>query len=88
MYGIIGALAMRAAFIAAGITLLDAIHPVIYVFGAVLLLAAASMLRGGTQPAPAAAAPARLPVTGQLHGERFAVREGGPLPQSPACRSP
>src|SRR6185437_31709 len=40
MLGIIGALVMRAAFIAAGITLIEAIHPVIYVFGAVLLVAA------------------------------------------------
>ena len=39
MFGIIGALLMRAAFIAAGITLLEAIHPIIYVFGAVLLVA-------------------------------------------------
>jgi len=53
MIGIIGALVMRAAFIAAGITLLEAIHPVIYVFGAVLLVAAVKMLRSGTQAAPA-----------------------------------
>ena len=36
----------------AGITLLEAIHPVIYVFGAVLLLAAVNMLRGGTHAPP------------------------------------
>jgi tellurite resistance protein TerC len=47
MFGIIGALLMRAAFIAAGISLLEAIHPVIYVFGAMLLVAAFNMLRGG-----------------------------------------
>ena len=52
MFGIIGALLMRAAFIAAGITLLEAIHPVIYVFGAVLLVAAFNMLRGGTHAPP------------------------------------
>ena len=46
MFGIIGALVMRAAFIAAGISLLEAAHPVIYVFGAVLLLAAFNMLLG------------------------------------------
>jgi len=39
MFGIIGALVMRAAFIAAGISLLEAIHPVSYLFGAVLLVA-------------------------------------------------
>ena len=50
MFGIIGALLMRGAFIAAGISLLEAVHPVSYVFGAVLLLAAFNMLRGGPRP--------------------------------------
>src|SRR5271163_4284688 len=40
MFGVVGALIMRAAFIVAGISLLEAIHPVIYVFGAMLLVAA------------------------------------------------
>src|ERR1700727_4043957 len=43
MFGIIGALIMRAAFIVAGITLMEAFHPVSYVFGAVLLYAAVKM---------------------------------------------
>src|SRR6202021_3554447 len=51
MFGIIGALIMRAAFIVAGVTLLEAFHPVIYLFGAVLLYAAVKMVRGG-QPVP------------------------------------
>jgi hypothetical protein len=37
MLGIVGALLMRAAFVVAGVTLLDAFHPVIYLFGDVLL---------------------------------------------------
>jgi tellurite resistance protein TerC len=79
MFGIIGALVMRAAFIAAGITLLEAIHPVIYVFGAVLLLAAFNMLRGGTHAPPEQSRVLRwlrrwLPVTNQLHGQRFMLR--------------
>jgi tellurite resistance protein TerC len=79
MFGIIGALVMRAAFIAAGITLLEAIHPVIYVFGAVLLLAAFNMLRGGTHAPPEQSRGLRwlrrwLPVTDQLHGQRFLLR--------------
>jgi tellurite resistance protein TerC len=81
MLGIIGALVMRAAFIAAGISLLEAIHPVIYVFGAVLLLAAFNMLRGGTHAAPEQSRALRwlrrwLPVTEQLHGQRFILRPG------------
>jgi tellurite resistance protein TerC len=82
MFGIIGALVMRAGFIAAGISLLEAIHPVIYVFGAVLLLAAVNMLRGGTHSAPEQSRVLRLlrrrlPVTDRLHGQRFIVRDGG-----------
>ena len=80
MFGIIGALLMRAAFIAAGISLLEAIHPVIYVFGAVLLFAAFNMLRGGTHAPPEQSRALRwlrrwLPVTEQLHGQRFLLRD-------------
>jgi tellurite resistance protein TerC len=87
MFGIIGALVMRAGFIAAGITLLEAIHPVIYVFGAVLLWAAIKMLRGD-QPRPQDNRVLRamrriLPATGQLHGQRFLVRQGGRLLATP-----
>jgi tellurite resistance protein TerC len=88
MFGIAGALVMRAAFVAAGITLLDAIHPVIYVFGAVLLVAAVNMLRGGTHAAPEHPRVLRLlrrvlPVTDQLHGQRFIVRDRGHLLVTP-----
>jgi tellurite resistance protein TerC len=82
MYGIIGALLMRAAFIAAGISLLDAVHPVIYLFGAVLLVAAVNMLRGGTEQAQAEPRVLRwlrrrLPLTAEPRGQRFLVREHG-----------
>jgi tellurite resistance protein TerC len=88
MFGIIGALLMRAAFIAAGITLLEAIHPVIYVFGAILLVAAVNMLRDGTHAAPEHPRVLRLlrrllPVTDQLHGQRFVVRNGDRLMATP-----
>jgi tellurite resistance protein TerC len=84
MLGVIGALAMRAAFIAAGVTLLETFHPVIYVFGAVLLWAAFTMLRGGDHAAPKARAAARfLPATERLHGQRFLAREGGRLLATP-----
>lgn len=88
MFGIVGALVMRAAFVAAGITVLEAIHPVIYVFGAVLLVAAVNMLRGGAHTAPGQPRVLRLlrrllPVTGQLHGQRFILRDGGRLVATP-----
>ncbi len=88
MFGVIGALLMRAAFIAAGISLLDAIHPVIYVFGAVLLVSAVNMLRGGTHAAPEDSRVLRLlrrrlPVSDRLHGQRFVVRDAGRLLATP-----
>ena len=88
MYGIVGALVMRAAFIAAGISLLEAIHPIIYVFGAVLLLAAFNMLRSDGHAAPENSRVLRLlrrrlPVTDELHGQRFVLRDRGRLFATP-----
>jgi tellurite resistance protein TerC len=88
MFGVIGALLTRAAFIAAGIALLEAIHLVIYLFGAVLLVAAVRMLRDGTAAAPEQPRMLRLlqrvlPVTDQLHGQRFVFRGGGRLLATP-----
>jgi len=88
MFGVVGALLMRAAFIAAGIAVLDAFHPVSYLFGAVLLVAAVNMLRGdggdaGQEPRLLRWLRRRLPVSGQLHGQRFLVRGGGRLLATP-----
>jgi tellurite resistance protein TerC len=87
MLGIIGALILRAAFIAAGIRLLETFHPVIYVFGAVLLYAAVKMLRG-SHPDPQRNAARRalqriLPATDRLHGQRFLIRDGGRILATP-----
>jgi TerC family integral membrane protein len=81
MFGIIGALIMRAGFIIGGVALLEAFHPVIYVFGAVLLVAAARMLRGGYHPQPGRSRVLRavqriVPATEEMHGQRFVVRDG------------
>jgi tellurite resistance protein TerC len=89
MYGIIGALFMRGAFIAAGITLLDAIHPVSYVFGAVLVVAAVTMLRQpdghGVPDNPRVLRLLRrvLPVSDRIVGQRFVVRAGPRLVATP-----
>jgi len=88
MLGIFGALLMRAAFIAGGVAVLEAFHPVIYIFGAVLLYAAARMLRGGSHPQPQRNRALRalrriLPATDQLHGQRFLIRDGGRILATP-----
>ena len=86
MLGIIGALIMRGAFIVAGVALLDKFHAVSYVFGAVLVLAAAKMARGGggreehLQPRDSRVLRVLgriLPATDRLRGQRFLVRERG-----------
>jgi tellurite resistance protein TerC len=46
-YGVVGALVLRAAFVLAGVALLQHIHFTVYVFGAILLLTGLNMLRTG-----------------------------------------
>jgi tellurite resistance protein TerC len=81
MAGIIGALGLRAAFIAGGAALLHSFHVIVYVFGALLLWTAIRMLRSGGHLQPGRGLPRIiqriLPTTSQLHGQRFLVREGG-----------
>jgi tellurite resistance protein TerC len=87
MAGIIGALIMRGAFILAGVALLEAFHPVSYVFGAVLAVAAVRMLRGShPQPENNRALKALrrfLPVTDQLHGQSFFLHYDGRVTVTP-----
>jgi tellurite resistance protein TerC len=89
MLGIIGALIMRAAFIVAGVALLDRFHAATYLFGAMLVVATVKMARGGGRDGGAGqhggqyggrlsrAVGRILPTTGQLHGQRFLVRDRG-----------
>ena len=88
MLGIVGALIMRAVFIVAGATLLETFHLVTYLFGAVLLLSAVRMLRGGHDLQPQRGRLLRamgriLPATEELHGQRFVVRDNGRLLVTP-----
>jgi len=81
-WGVLGAMAMRAAFILVGATLLQHVHAVIYVFGAFLVVTAVQMLRHG---ADGPAEPSRLvrwlkqliPTTTDYRGARFTVVENG-----------
>jgi tellurite resistance protein TerC len=86
-WGILGALLMRGAMIAAGAVLIAEFHWIIYVFGAFLVVTG---IRMATQTAHAIDAESNpvvrlvrrfVPVTGQYHGQRFFVREevGGRL---------
>ena len=83
MYGVIGALVMRAAFIVSGAALLETFHATIYLFGALLIYTAVRVLRhGGTQIHPDKNPVLRLirrviPATDTLHGHKFFTRVGG-----------
>jgi tellurite resistance protein TerC len=88
-WGILGALVMRAAFIAAGAALITNFHWVIYVFGAFLVLTGVKMALApdkGLEPErnPVVRLVRRLvPVTDRYHGQSFFVRNGGPLTATP-----
>ena len=87
-YGILGALVFRAVFITIGAALLE-YHWVVWLFGAFLILTGIKMLfipNRGIDPGhnPVIRLFRRLvPVTGELHGQRFFVRLRGSLHATP-----
>ncbi|HXE53598.1 MAG TPA: TerC family protein [Tepidisphaeraceae bacterium] len=82
-WGVLGALVMRGAMIGLGAELIARHHWVLYVFGGFLLVTAGRMLfmgkRGATAGRQGTARLLRrwLPVTEQMHGPKFAVRQAG-----------
>jgi tellurite resistance protein TerC len=75
-YGVVGALALRGAFIAAGAVLLDSFSWILYVFGAFLLIAGIRMIRSENQVDPGRNLIVRgvrrvFPVTPEYVGDRF-----------------
>jgi len=87
-YGIIGALVFRAIFIALGAALLQ-IHWIVLTFGVVLILTGVKMMFAPSKPIDPERNPViRLfrrfvPVTPELHGQRFFVRVKGALYATP-----
>ena len=89
-WGILGALAMRAAFIAAGVALLARFHWVIYPFAGLLLVSAVRFLRGGETGIAQACCDTGprwvsriIPVVPRLHDGNFLAREDGALVATP-----
>lgn len=82
-WGILGALVMRGAMIAAGAWLIEEFHWILYVFGAFLVFTGirmASQAEHTIEPGhhPVIRLVRRLvPVTQDYHGQRFFVRQGG-----------
>ncbi|MFN0093174.1 MAG: TerC family protein [Dehalococcoidia bacterium] len=89
-WGIVGALIMRAILIAAAGVLLGALHWVIYLFGAFLILTGLKFLRDSGEHAPSLeknplvrVAKRFFPVTEAYEGQKFFVRRAGVLMVTP-----
>lgn len=82
-WGILGALVMRGVFIAAGVTLMEMFHWIIYVFGSFLIVTSIKMaLQKEKEIRPERNAVLRLfrrfvPVTANYEGQKFVVKRGG-----------
>ena len=88
-WGIIGALFMRAAFILAGITLIQQFHWVIYIFGAFLIITGIKMLTNDDEEINPERNPVLrlfrrvMPVTDNYDRDNFFVRKDGRLFATP-----
>ncbi len=87
--GIAGALVLRGVAIVAGLALVEAVEPVAFVFGALLLYVAYRALRGGGEASDPAANRVLvgirrvIPTTEEFRGTRLFVREDGRLHGTP-----
>jgi tellurite resistance protein TerC len=88
-WGILGALVMRAIFIVAGISLLQRLHWIIYVFGALLILTGIKMVTEKDKEIHPEKNPVLklfrrlVPVTEHYHEDRFLVKQGGRYAATP-----
>jgi tellurite resistance protein TerC len=88
-WGILGALAMRAVFIFAGVALIQKFHWVIYIFGAFLIGTAVKMIRNHGEEIDPNKNPIlrifrrMIPVTPALVDGKFLVRDKGKLVATP-----
>ena len=92
LWGVLGALVMRALLIGAGLFVLSRFHWVVYPFAALIIFAAVRLLWGQQKERDIVVAAcsvcstwvARLiPITPVFNGGRFLVREGGRLLATP-----
>jgi tellurite resistance protein TerC len=85
LYGVLGAIVMRAILIYLGSILLQEFHWILYLFGAFLLATGAKMLWFAEQEPNLAENPllkwmrSHLRITSEYHGQKFLVRRDGLL---------
>jgi tellurite resistance protein TerC len=90
-WGILGALVMRAILIFAGIALIERFHWVIYVFAIILIYGGIKMIRQDTEDTDPTRNPVLklfqrlVPVTPNLYGQHFFVKEDGRWMATPLC---
>jgi len=88
-WGVLGALVFRAIFIAAGATLLDQFHWMIFVFGAFLLFTGVRMARSSGHKMDPSKNPVlrglrrMIPITDEYEGQRMVLRRAGKLVATP-----
>lgn len=82
-WGILGALIMRAMFIAAGVTLIEQFHAVIYIFGAFLVITGIKMAFMGDKKIEPEKNPVLkflrklMPVAENYHDDKFFIKRAG-----------
>ncbi len=82
-WGILGALIMRAIFIAAGVTLIEQFHAVIYIFGAFLVITGIKMAFMGDKKIEPEKNPVLkflrkvMPVTENYQDDKFFIKRAG-----------
>jgi tellurite resistance protein TerC len=81
-WGVAGAVVFRVLFILGGAALLEAFHPIVYVFGALLIVTGFRLLRASDRPHPDRNPVIRLarrvmPVATEHRDGAFLVREAG-----------
>jgi tellurite resistance protein TerC len=85
LYGVLGAIVMRAVMILVGAVLLAKFHWILYLFGGFLVITGIKMLVFAEQQPDLARNPllrwmrGHLRITDGYHGERFTVRQNGVL---------
>lgn len=82
-YGVLGALVLRAGFIAGGAVLIESFAWILYLFGAFLVLTGWKMFRHRNDEMDPSRNPVlrlvrrRIPTTDEYHGQKFWVRRAG-----------